>query len=171
MKKKNLIILSAIIIVLSFFFGWHYSECPLTFRNDLKASEVIALLLNFGVIAILIERFTDQIVLKPSYLIFIESLKFDSTTIMANNNTASVNKTEHKEKFYWISFAIGVFIASIGFRYFNNIIDTTTLVKCTSSLSQTGMFAIADIFLSGILMAGGAALILEIIEWINNEKK
>ena len=168
--------------VISIILGYIYFDCPITFNTDLEIGKVVTLLLNFGIIAILIQRFATQFLLKDSYYQFMAAHQmkgygtFTPTgtkmnaqkRVMSATEETEESKKEFKQQLFWISWGLGMIIAAIGFRFFNNVIDS-------SSVCDVWMHAkvsvILDIFMTGILLSGGSALIMQIIMWWKSESK
>jgi len=161
MPKNNVltimvIVAIAIIIVVTY----QNRTCPLVFDKTLQVSDVTALLLKYGIIAILIERFTNQFVLVKESEAYSEALKgmfpvsLNSMTYQDKKSIAVV----YKPKFYWLSFFLGMLIASIGFRFFTQLLDPI-LVGCPN---QNTFFVYLDVVLTGLLLSGGSALIMEV---------
>lgn len=176
---KQIFRLVIILAVISVFLSIIYFNCPITFNSDIETGDVVSLLLNFGVLALLLERFATQIIIREDYTNFMASHEllgygnFKSRNRKNSNNKpmslASEKEEEQKEfkqKLFWISFGIGMILAAIGYRFFYNVIDGPS--------SYCGYFhdklvVILDVFLTGILLSGGAAFVLELIVWIKKK--
>jgi hypothetical protein len=183
MKNFNQIIRIAIgLAVISIILGYIYFDCPITFKNNLDIGNVVTLLLNFGVIAILIQRFATQFLLKDSYYQFMAASKMKGygtfiptgtkmnakKKVMSDDEETEESKKEFKQQLFWISWGTGMVIAAIGFRFFNNVIDPPS--ACTAWM-HAEISVILDIFMTGILLSGGSALIMQIIMWWKSDVK
>lgn len=161
-KMKAIIVACIIIIVAAIFLSDKFLLCKLNYKTGVKLTTIISGLIQFGVIAIIIERFTDKILIKQEYNDFqVARLTMFSNGILNNDDKEEVDK--FKTKFYWISFAIGLLIASIGFRYLDFVIDG--YIDCAYKYSEN-IYNYCNVFISGVLLAGGSGLVLEIIQWI-----
>lgn len=171
-KMKAIIVACIIIIVAAIFLSDKFLLCKLSYKTEVKLTTIINGLVQFGVIAIIIERFTDKILIKQEYKNFqlarISILHSHGDNRIAMMEKYSDDVDKFKTKFYWINFAIGLLIASIGFRYFDFVIDG--YVKCAFEQSDR-IFNYCNVFISGVLLAGGSGLVLEIIQWIKDNFK
>ena len=132
---KHVLRIAIGLAVLSIILGYIYFDCPITFKNNLDIGNVVTLLLNFGVIATLIQRFATQFLLKDSYYQFMAASNikgygtFTPTgktnaqkVVMSPTEEAEESKKEFKQQLFWISWGVGMIIAAIGFRFFNNVV-------------------------------------------------
>ena len=141
--------------------------------KDISVEKVMSLLINYAVIAALIERFSNKIVLSKSYLSFVHSTKFldrsdvaiseipslkvdDELTSDALKLISALKEVEdHNNSFTWLSFFLALMIASFGFRFFANVFQVSGGVTINF---------IVDVFLTSIFLSGGAQYIMSIIK-------
>ena len=64
----------------------------------------------------------------------------------------------------WIGLVVGIFTSAVGFRFLAQIVDLTVIYKPADKLvsKQFGWFVVADILLTGAVLAGGSKLVHEI---------
>ena len=146
--------------------NYYYKLVP-----EVTIDDVMAIILNYALLAALIERFSNKVVLRKLYFSSIVSRglihKSDMTLkeigrLDAQNNSienlrlinAVDSVEEHDKSFSWLSFMLAFAISSFGFRFFINIF-------CASDGTDLNMFI--DIFLTSILLSGGAQYIKSIM--------
>ena len=158
-----------ILIILGIILLFSLGDCNIEFNVDLKSGDVIAKLISFGILAILIERFVDNVIIPTPYREMINNIRNKSSKNRDGFVEALTDNTtnEHSEKFSWMSFGLSFLIASIGFRFFAEICDSS----CDDSIHSNYLFPGIDIFLTAILLSGGSQLIVRIIKWIEDQSK
>ena len=166
MNYKKALIYSAVAVVIVFLFQTQIFY--IKFNDGLKVTEITALLMSFSIIAMLIERLLDKGPLESGY----------SMLKQERNGTLSIKQQvdveEYKKTFNWAAFVGGVIIASLGFKFFINISEPVCPsfadAGCNSKEGNESfvffknyIYPLVDIFLTGILLSGGAHFIREII--------
>jgi len=157
-KKNTLLVISILMIAIAIFFAFHFLGCTLDFNENVSLGTIINGLIQFGVIAIIIERFTDKFPLNDEYV------KYQKVKLGLMTSEDKDSEKKFKKKFYWFSFGLGLLVASIGFRYFDLIV--IGYEKCQDVKWANEIFNVFNVFFSGVLLAGGATLVQEIIMWI-----
>jgi len=162
-QNKRILVIGMIIAVLALLFTG--KNCYIEFTAS--STDIVAHLLSFGILAILIERFTNSALINVEYKNYISALR--TPGIKAEENT----RLDHRDKFNWNSFLLGVIVSALGFRFFENITELTE-----GCADRGGLFAqidfnwaynIVDIFFTGILLSGGSQLIFAVIEWFTKD--
>lgn len=170
-----IILLIAIIIVGLYLIQEDYYK----FKEKVTKDVVMNYLLIYAVIAALIERFSNNVVLtdghqgsKIARSILKRSTKTlkDINLFSAHDLEQAENKSlkdsadqikEHNKNFFWISFFIAAGVSSFGFRFFSNILI---------SAADNQVHMAVDIFLSAILMSGGALYIKSLLQILSDTK-
>lgn len=69
----------------------------------------------------------------------------------------------------WIGLVVGMFTAAVGFRFLAQIVDLSALLKPTDqgASQQYGWFVVADVLLTGAVLAGGSKLVHQIFSVYN----
>jgi len=171
---KQIIGIAMVLAAVSIALVYIYFDCPITFKSGLKIENVVSLLLSFGVIAILIERFSTQFLIRDDYVDFmaanrikgygtykVKSRKQSDGSVYSLLEEQDLTSKEFKQKLFWMSWGIGMVLSAIGYRFFYNIIEVR---DCGVSYHE-GLTVFADVFMTGVLLSGGSALVLELIMW------
>jgi len=187
--KKEILVLS-IVTILTVYGMINYSNYY-ELRPDYSLEKLASLLMSYGVIALIVERFVNKVfLLKPSLaakyarrdLMALTAqppsgLK-DPTELKNERRTLEKKIIQYENSFSWMSFGVSVAIASFGFKFFSNIFvwagQTTSaekpeLVSLAGTLS--GVVPLVDVFLTAVMIAGGASFIKSIIDFIYGSSK
>ncbi len=175
MKYQKALLLSVIVIAIVFLLETQIFY--IKFNDGLKVTDLTTLLMSFSIIAMLIERLLDKGPLDTGYNL-LKKKRFNKAAFAENINNVIALK-EYKKTFNWSAFVGGVIVASLGFKFFINITQpicpSFSDYDCSSKEAikafqffRNNIYPIVDIFLTGILLSGGALFIREIIIQLKN---
>jgi len=132
-------------------------------KNNVGPEQVITLLLNYAVLATLIERFVNKLVI-PEQKSLARKAKFKliNMSISENDEKNQLAKIqEHEISFTWIGFGLSIMVSCFGFRFFSNIFNVT---------GGEVVYPLIDIFLTSIIIAGGAHFVNSLIDILHPSK-
>lgn len=161
-SMKTIVIFTS---VLSLFAYLVMNENYYTIKAELQLEDVTELLLIFSVIALLIERFSNKLVFpkdQDEARTAKKHLSHKKDSALTNNTDAIKQKSiiqTYQKNFLWFSFFISILVAALGFRFFSNIFE----FGCNNN-SCIHLSSLLDIFLTAILLSGGATLFNSILD-------
>lgn len=158
-KITILLILVGLAIVGVWFFGSVYYEL----RDDFTLDKLSPLLLTYAVISMIIERFVKKVFLSESSLKAklargkIRELGLDSESIKDYKYLEDDIRSNNLD-FSWMSVGVSAVVSSFGFKFFNCVFQVA------DSNPIIGVNIYLDIFLTAVMLAGGASFIKAITE-------
>ena len=171
MKKipTPLMVLGIVSIIISIwairFLG---QECHIEFIKS--TTEITTLLIPYGILAMLIERFVNNFLLKEANETLKNQIRSVGLKEAVEKTDASGDKIEekHTRKFFHRSFLIGFLVSALGYRFFTQI---TTDINCTAVSNSVYIFIYLDVFFTGILLSGGSQFINRIGQYLADGMK
>ena len=162
-----LIILIVLIVIGTLAFGSRYYEL----RDDFTLDKLSPLLLTYGIISMVIERFVNNVMLSEGNQKAkmarrkIRKLGLDSESLKQVEYQYLVKDiSSNNFEFSWMSFGVSALVSSFGFKFFNCVFQVA------GSNPVEGINLYLDIFLTGVMLAGGASFIKAIGDLIGDRR-
>jgi len=132
------------------------------FKFTNGVTEISALIMPYGMIALLIERFVNIILLPQDN----RNLKQSIRVRGLNHSETLTLDQKHTKEFVKLSLAIGILVSAIGFRFFTQIVDVQSCdYLLNSDIKYKELFNVVDVFFTGLLLSGGGQLINRIVQF------